>query len=106
MSKSWRVELQTLVCKLFLEQPAAEMEQHFDCDSGMPSVDMSVLHLLKTLTEHVVHEEREIGSADGFGKFIVFFELVDRVAEVDDELMQKTLALFAHFALDVQQKFA
>ena len=44
---------------------------------------------------------REVGGTAGFAVFVVLLELVEGVAEVDDEILEEALAHFAHLALDI-----
>jgi hypothetical protein len=81
------------------------MEQQLARDSRMSDVDMRVLHLLEALSEDCIHELGEVSCTGGFAVLVVFFEVVEGVAEVDDELMQKALAHFADLVLNVQQEF-
>ena len=77
------------------------MEQQLARNSWMPGIDMWIFHLLEALSEDGIHEMREVGGAAGFAVFVVLLELVEGVAEVDDEILEEALAHFAHLALDI-----
>ena len=95
-----------MVGKFLAEEPATEMVDDFAGDCWVFAVEMSFFHCLKNVIENSVHHHWQVGSAVIFAEFLIFFDLVESISDIDGKLLYEFLSIFAEILFYFQQKLS